>query len=350
MYKYVFITHLPSFYKINLYNELAKYMKICVIFVSESSNIRTKDFTNGEKNFDYFVLNKEDFEKRKKVRSLLKLTKLIKRLEYKKVVVGGWDLIEFWLAILINRKIKNGVVIESTSLESKRTYFKKKIKKIFLSQISIAFPSGKLHLDLLNSLNYRGKYFITGGVGIFHYTKKRLVKQKIYNNNFLYVGRLSKEKNVDFLIDYFNEHSELNLSIAGEGPLRESLQIRSNSNIKFFGHVNKEEVHEVYEKNDVLILPSFSEPWGLVVDEALYYGLPVIVSDKVGCALELVKPGENGEIFKLNNEKDFSLKIDRIIKNYNEYFINLKRENFEKRDMKQIEAYLRGNNENFISS
>jgi len=53
-----------------------------------------------------------------------------------------------------------------------------------------------------------------------------------------------------------------------------------------------------YAASDCLVLPSEYEPWGLVVNEAMAAGLPVIVSDKVGCAADLVRSGENGVVYR----------------------------------------------------
>ena len=58
----------------------------------------------------------------------------------------------------------------------------------------------------------------------------------------------------------------------------------------------------VYNIGDILVLPSISETWGLVVNEAFAAGKPVIVSNKVGCAIDLVKDGENGFYFSLTDE------------------------------------------------
>jgi glycosyltransferase involved in cell wall biosynthesis len=60
----------------------------------------------------------------------------------------------------------------------------------------------------------------------------------------------------------------------------------------------------VYRLGNVFVLPSISETWGLAVNEAMACGLPVIVSDKVGCSVDLVEQDKNGYIFKSNNETE----------------------------------------------
>lgn len=341
MYDYVFITHLPAFYKINLYNELAKQLNIYVIFISNSSSIRTEDFTKGERNFDYEVINQEDFELRNKWKSSLQVAKTLYKLSYNKVVVGGWDLLEFWIIVFFNKKSKNALVVESTAMESDAKGLKGLVKKFFINRISLAFPSGKLHLELLSNLGYKERYFFTKGVGIFN---RAIVKKenKSFSNKFLYVGRMSEEKNLDFLINYFNKNKDYQLTLVGKGPLEDKLKEISNENIKFLSHVPNSEIHKIYQENDIFILPSISEPWGLVVDEALYYGLPVIVSNKVGCATELVEENINGEIFVYNSEDEFNKKLTKIIHNFEIYRKNVLNVGFELRDKVQIDAYVKG--------
>ena len=67
--------------------------------------------------------------------------------------------------------------------------------------------------------------------------------------------------------------------------------------MRFTGFVNQTEMPKAYAASDALVLPSTSETWGLVVNEAMASGLPAIVSDQVGCGSDLVLPGETGEVF-----------------------------------------------------
>ena len=60
------------------------------------------------------------------------------------------------------------------------------------------------------------------------------------------------------------------------------------------GYKNQYQISKLYKKNDILILPSAYETWGLVVNEAMAAGLPCIVSNKVGCRYDLVKNGKTG--------------------------------------------------------
>jgi glycosyltransferase involved in cell wall biosynthesis len=126
--------------------------------------------------------------------------------------------------------------------------------------------------------------------------------------NFIYVGRLASEKNIDSLLRAFNlvlcssrNASEWGLIIVGEGNERPRLervvQEHKINGVFFVGGKSWKEVPLYYALSDLLILPSFSEPWGLVVNEAMICGLPVLVSNRCGSAYDLVIEGGNGFTF-----------------------------------------------------
>jgi glycosyltransferase involved in cell wall biosynthesis len=92
------------------------------------------------------------------------------------------------------------------------------------------------------------------------------------------------------------------LLLVGDGDRRRALQQQAKQTgwqtVKFPGFINQQELPRYYDLCDVFVLPSVYEPWGLVVNEAMNAGRPVIVSDQVGCAPDLLKPGVNGWIFR----------------------------------------------------
>ena len=78
------------------------------------------------------------------------------------------------------------------------------------------------------------------------------------------------------------------------------------------GFLNQLELGRAYAAADCLVLPSLRESWGLVVNEALATGLPVVVSDAVGSALDLVVPGVTGETFRSTDVDDLAAALDRV--------------------------------------
>ena len=341
-YDIVFVTHLPAFYKINLYNAIAKKARILVIFVASASKIRTTDFTQGECRFDYKIINDTPFENRSKVSSLFRFYKLLKDIQYNQIIVGGWDLIEYWFLIFKSSKSKNALALESSLLESNLSGLKGALKKLFLKRISTIFPSGQPHAQLCRSLQFNGEIKITGGVGIFQYQEKNRILSHSFNGKFLYVGRLAAEKNLAVMIQAFKHFPTWSLTLIGSGPELKALQAIAPSNVHFAGYVPNEALAAQYQAHDVFILPSKQEPWGLVVEEALYYGLPVIVSNKVGCAQDLVVNQQVGSLFEPSNESSLIESINQISTNYAEFKERVNKIDFHARDLKQVGQYVQG--------
>ena len=118
----------------------------------------------------------------------------------------------------------------------------------------------------------------------------------------LFVGRLEREKGLDVLLDAWDQASlgpNAILALAGEGPLR-SLAESRGSTVRTLGYVPAPQLPSLYAAADVLVLPStptatFVEPWGLVVNEAMLQGTPIVATDTVGAvAGGLVRDDRNG--------------------------------------------------------
>ena len=127
---------------------------------------------------------------------------------------------------------------------------------------------------------------------------------------FLFTGKFEKKKAPLLLVKAFKE---LNLSkaillLVGNGVLEAQLhdEAKGYPNIKFLPFQNQSVMPAVYRTGDVLVLPSQGpgETWGLCLNEAMACGLPIIASDKVGGAIDLINEGENGKIFEAGNLND----------------------------------------------
>ncbi len=96
------------------------------------------------------------------------------------------------------------------------------------------------------------------------------------------------------------------LCFVGDGELRQGLikDARDVPDVHFLGFKNQSELPAVYAAADLLVLPSRQETFGLVVNEAMHAGLPVICSDRVGCAEDLVRPGVTGLTFRQGDGDD----------------------------------------------
>ena len=141
------------------------------------------------------------------------------------------------------------------------------------------------------------------------------------------------------MIDEFN-HNGKPLTIVGNGILETKLKDKAKSNISFAGFIENEKLGNIYQSHDVFILPSYSETWGLVVEEALYWGLPVIVSNQVGSSVDMVQELGTGCIFESRNRNSLHTAIETMEQHFDEYQRNVWKIDWEKRDKQQIQAYI----------
>jgi glycosyltransferase involved in cell wall biosynthesis len=96
------------------------------------------------------------------------------------------------------------------------------------------------------------------------------------------------------------------LVFAGDGAMRSSLESEAeslgiNARVRFLGFINQSGLPETYTASDLLVLASEYEPFGVVVNEAMLCGCPVIVSDRVGARFDLVREGETGFVFPMGD-------------------------------------------------
>ncbi len=134
---------------------------------------------------------------------------------------------------------------------------------------------------------------------------------------FLYVGRLAPEKNLRFLLRahaaYRRGGGQWDLVIAGEGPLRAALEAEAPaSGVRFVGPRLGGDLVACYASAGCLVLPSLSEPWGLVLNEAMAAGLPVLASTRCGSADDLIEPGVNGWLFDPAFEPQLTAHLHRV--------------------------------------
>ena len=134
---------------------------------------------------------------------------------------------------------------------------------------------------------------------------------------YLYVGRISKEKNVDALIDAFDEvlrrGYEASLVFVGDGPHRQPLAARCQERpIAFTGMLEGEELARAYASGDCMVFPSTTDTFGNVVLEAQASGLPVIVTDQGGPA-EIVRRHDSGIVVDLGQPQALADAMEKIL-------------------------------------
>lgn len=216
-----------------------------------------------------------------------------------------------------------GVVLISDSNEFDRTRYWpfERLKSRFVSRVDAGFAGGlssSLYLQKLGlpQERIRAGYDVVDNEAFWRRTcESRSLQSQVRERwglpagYFLYVGRLIKEKNLERLLAAYERYVGLlgsgatpwDLVICGSGPGEEALRrIASRmpqqvqAHIRFSGLVKQPELTDFYACASCLVLPSISESWGLVVNEAMACGLPVLVSKRAGCAADFVKEGQTG--------------------------------------------------------
>jgi glycosyltransferase involved in cell wall biosynthesis len=143
-----------------------------------------------------------------------------------------------------------------------------------------------------------------------------------FRNPIVYVGQLIERKGIDLMLKAFAQCKparEKGLNIVGTGPDQEKLQDLSielgiSGQVSFVGPMRSRGISEILSKASCLILPSRFDGWGVVVNEAIGSGIPVIASDACGAA-ELVRHGACGYVFKAGDLMDLASKLSDLHSN-----------------------------------
>lgn len=132
---------------------------------------------------------------------------------------------------------------------------------------------------------------------------------------FLFAGKLEPKKDPFLLLEAFRRLNDerTHLVFVGSGILEGRLKRRAPARVHFMGFQNQGMMPAVYCSGDIFVLPSFeNETWGLAVNEAMACGLPILVSDKCGCAADLAVDGKNGYIFSARDKNMLCVKMKEI--------------------------------------
>ena len=254
-------------------------------------------------------------------------------------IINGYVGIEQTALMGLCKKAKVPYAIETdTPLHIPENKIKAAAKKLYLksllhNRLCYGFPGGTLQKE---NLVYYGisqeRCFVmpmcVDGTRLLAEGEKLPDKQTLKaqfgfagKDVFLFVGRLEEVKNVPVLLRAFaayqKENSNGALMIVGDGEqmpaLREMTEKLGLQDVHFAGYVVFPGLVTYYKMADAFVLPSGYEPWGLVINEAQVFELPVVVSSKVGCREDLVIPGENGYIFEDDNEMALKLAMEKAL-------------------------------------
>lgn len=315
------ISHLVahSYYKNILFNTLFDSFKdFEVVFLAETRNNWEGEVDYSYMEFPYSVLFKGSKKDVPLIKMCFRLLKTLKQKNPEIIYIGGYYGTANWIALIWAHLNKKKIIVEMDSnvFDKKRVGVKEFIKKIFIKRCDLGLTYGETSRQYLQKLgmpadNIIIKPNITDNdfweTKALEYKGKRtqiIDRYGFRGKNFIYVGRLSGEKNLFFLIDAFKKaknqtpNREWGLILVGDGPQKEQLidhvHVDNVKDVFFVGFKKRSELPGFYSAGDVLVLPSTREPWGVVINEAMASGLAVFASRQCGCAGSLVKEDRNG--------------------------------------------------------
>lgn len=214
----------------------------------------------------------------------------------------------------------------------RRGFFVKLIRKLIYRNVDAVFVPSASHMSYYTGLGFAKEYVIFGVDVVdneYFMKQAELAHHKeteirgalqLPDNYFLFVGRILPRKGIETLLEAYKQYRDTakgevwDLVIVGAGDYLNLLrtQFSDVSGLRYAGAQFGDDLCQYYGLAKVLIVPSDSDPWGLVVNEAMASGLPVILSSGCGAAKTLVRGAENGWIFKSGNVDELKTLMYRI--------------------------------------
>lgn len=340
--KTVILTEIIAPYRIPVFNALARRgeMDLHVIFLAETDKrLRQWHIYTDEIRFSYEVL--PSWRWRAGKHGLLVnrgVWSALNAASPKTILCGGYNYPASWESLWWARRHGTHFVLWTESnqrdLRSGGAAVEW-LKRYFVNSCNAFVVPGKSSFAYLRSFGVNEQVIVTAPNAvdnIFFAAKSENTrthaiefrqKLKLPSRFILFVGRLVPEKGIFDLLEAYGKletslRSEVGLVFAGDGISREELTRRAKEirpgTVCFRGFAQREELAGLYALAETLVLPTQSDPWGLVVNEAMACGLPIIVSDVAGCSADLVEDGWNGYIVPPRNSEKLSVAINSLLR------------------------------------
>lgn len=252
------------------------------------------------------------------------------------VVCYGWWAASFWIAAL-TAKLAGAKLVFTTDAHTlqpreglrAKAALKRVLLPLFFRLADAAFGPSSRTLALLRSLGVReerlflthyvvdNRFFQAGAAAACRIEVRWRWNLPEEAFVVLFVGKLVPWKRPADVLEAVARVPGVFAVLAGEGPLRATLESRAASSdlagrVRFLGFVNQRALPEVYAASDVLVLTSEYEAFGLVVNEAFCCGLPAIVTEACGAAGDLVRDGETGYIVPVGDVDALADRLRRL--------------------------------------
>ncbi|OUP75313.1 hypothetical protein B5F08_11400 [Anaeromassilibacillus sp. An172] len=332
--KVLFITNIPSPYRVSFFNELGKYCNLTVLFEKKASEERNDSWEKYVfKNFIGIFLKGKSVS----VDSAFcpSVIKYVKDKSFDHIICSTFSSPTGILAIEYMKRHHIAYWLESDGGIAKNGKgFKEKLKKHIISGANGYFSTGNEH----------DNYYLAYGARreqLHRYPFTSLLKKDIISEHIsesektdlrrklgmseekiiLSVGRFSYlngyGKGYDVVMKVASRlPKEYGFYIIGDSPTEEFINMREKlkaTNVHFIDFKNKNELKLYYRASDLFVLMTIYDVWGLVINEAMANGLPIITTDKCVAGLELIKNGENGYIVPVGDDDELENRILEIL-------------------------------------
>ncbi|MFQ8632092.1 MAG: glycosyltransferase family 4 protein [Intestinibacter bartlettii] len=312
----LFLTNVPSPYRIDFFNELGKQCDLTVLFETQSAKSRNSEWISDKiENFKAVFM--KGIRTGEAEAFCPEVIRYVRSKRYDIIVVGFYSSPTGMLAIEYMRLKKIPFILSSDGgIKKNDIGLKYKMKYHFIGAASAWLSTGKITTEYLEYYgaisNKVYTYPFTSISNKDVLTKPLTSKEKaIYRRKLnmkedtiiLSVGQFIHRKGYDILLKACNNLNDtIGIYIVGGKPTEEYLRLKKEfglNNIYFIDFMKKEDLAKYYKAADFFVLPTREDIWGLVINEALAYGIPVITTDKCVAGVEMI--GENEKIGKIIN-------------------------------------------------
>ena len=330
--KVLFLSNTPAPYRIDFFNELSKNVDLMVVFEKKKSDERDDSWNHfNHDSFNLKFLNGIKISTDKAISP--SIVKVIKENRDRQIIVGNPTTPTGIISILYMKfkKIPYSIEIDG-GFAKKERYIKKWFKTLIFCGAEKYFSTSNEGDNYLLSYGAEKEKIIRypfTSIKESDILKKKLtlsekinLKQELGINEekvIISVGRFIYSKGYDLLIKASsNFNNNVGIYIIGGQPTEEYFKLKEKYNAKnvhFVDFKQKEELKKYYICADLFVFPTRSDVWGLVINEAMAVGLPVITTNKCIAGLELIENGINGYIVETDNVQELANKINYCLDN-----------------------------------
>ena len=325
----------PAPYKVRVFNELAKYVDLTVIFERNKAKDRPDSFyADNQINFKHIILEKGYIGNEGSTTSEVRNYIRKHHNEFDVILMNGYSHLAEIKAIkyLSKHHIKFGLLINGGVVHKGECYFKKAYKTSLIKKADYYLSPSKMSNEYLkyyganpnNIFNYYYSNYSNSDISSATFEEKVKYRQK-YNlplakKIFINPSQFIDRKNNLFLISLFENRDDI-LLLVGEGEEKvkyeEYIKDHNMNNVIILPFKEKAELNELYKASDVHITLSKEDIFGHTILESFSNGVPVISSKAVISALEYVKDGNNGFLVDISDKSQIIRAMDSINSSFN---------------------------------